>query len=179
MPNIYNFFEFIHKKTGNWPGEDEGIVAKCRYAPELITDKDLENMPIEFKIAFFPEKITKEELYIDGNLQFGAYTWNDVKTLPENLRIKHSLNMEYAQIKVLPDGLRVGWHVRANNSLLDEIGKNVYIGGDLNVANTPLASMQANSGYGFSIRNEIDNSGGFLGGDLITTGDDDYMDDYD
>lgn len=179
MPNIYNFFQFIHNKTGNWPGEDEGFAAKCKYAPELVTDVDLENMPIEFKIAFFPDKLTKEELYIDGNLQFGEHTWNDVKTLPKNLRIKNSLNIKYTKIKVLPDGLRVGWHVRANNSLLDEIGENVYIGGDLNVANTPLSSMQLNSGFGYSIRNEIDKTGGFLGGKITTTDDMDYTDDYD
>lgn len=175
MPNIYNFFKFIEEKTGNWPGEDEGFAAKCKYAPELVTDIDLENTTPEFKFAFFPEKLKKKDLYVN-NLEFGRYTWDSVNSLPENLWVKNSLDIEYTRIKILPTGLRVGGSVYANNSLLEEIGEDIQITDDLHIAKTPLASMQLNSGW-FDVRRELERKGGNIDG-RIELGFDDDEDDY-
>ena len=135
-------------------------------------------MSIEIKIAFFPEKLTKNDLFVDGNLMFGQYTWNDVVALPENLNVTGWLDISFSRIKMLPNGLRVGKNLDAANSLIEDIGENIRIGGDLNVEKTPLASMQLNSGW-FQINREIETKGGDVLGDIRLGIDDDDDDDDD
>ena len=92
MSNIYNLFKFLEKKRGT----KTPFIAKLLYAPEEITD---------------------EELNVEGYLDLADSL---ITSLPDNLQVGGNLDLGNTRITSLPDNLKVGKNLYLDDTPLAE-----------------------------------------------------------
>jgi hypothetical protein len=94
MPNsIYNFFNFLEKKAGKTLSPEQTFNLKLKHAKELINDKDIDALPLEKKMVYYPERIKGDDLIINGSYQ----TPRGTKALPEGLVVKGTLVVNHLE----------------------------------------------------------------------------------
>ena len=72
---------------------------------KFLEDVDGRKIPFNVKLLHFPERITKEDLHVKGNLDLWG---TPIKSLPAGLTVGGWLDLWGTQITSLPDGLTVG-----------------------------------------------------------------------
>ena len=80
-------------------------------------------------------------------LVFGGYLDcdnNQLKSLPDNLKVGGSLYCSYNQLKSLPDNLKVGGNLSCHNNQLKALPDNLKVGGSLYCYNNQLKSLPDN-----------------------------------
>jgi len=87
--SIYNFFNFLEKKTGKTLSPEKNFDMKLKHAKELIDEKDILPLPLKTKLIYFPEKLRKEDFTVDGNFDLPF----DVKQIPSGLVVKGTLHV--------------------------------------------------------------------------------------
>ena len=110
MSNIYNLFKFLEKKKGT-------------------------KTPPKLKFIYAPEKLTDEDLDVEGNLNLAN---TPITSLPDNLKVGRNLYLANTKIISLPDNLEVG--------------------GYLDLANTPLTKKYDEE----EIKKMIEDKGGYV-----------------
>lgn len=86
---IYKFFDFLEKKTGNTLSPEKNFNMKLKHAKELISDKEIDALPLETKILYYPERLSKEDLTIDGDFTIPR----GVLEIPSGLVVKGKLRV--------------------------------------------------------------------------------------
>ena len=134
MPNIYNFFKFLEKKKGT-------------------------KTPIEAKLLYAPEEITDEDLNVEGYLDLSH---TSITSLPNNLKVGGYLTLTNLKITSLPDNLKVGGNLILSHSKISSIPNNLKVGRSLYLRNTPLEVLYSEK----EIRNMIEKKGGYVKGEI-------------
>ena len=100
MSNIYNLFKFLEKKKGT-------------------------KTPLEAKLFYAPEEITDEDLNVAGDVDL---TSTPITSLPDNLKAGGDLDLSYTSITSLPDNLKVGGNLYLYNTSLAKEYDEIQIG---------------------------------------------------
>lgn len=155
--SIYNFFDFLEKKTGKTLPPDKKLNMKLNHAKELLSDKEVNALPLNKKILYFPEKLTKEELVIDGNFSIP----NGVTQIPGGLVVKGMLTVPPSISKVTDNvqAEEVYWRASSNyypksfngatfetfvtdgNKDFVKLPENVKVTGKIDVSDTSLQAL--------------------------------------
>lgn len=85
--NIYKFFDFLEKKAGKTLPPDTKAAMKLGHAKELLSDKEVGALPLGKRILYFPERLTKEDLVIDGSFHIP----DGVTQIPEGIVVKGTI----------------------------------------------------------------------------------------
>ena len=134
MPNIYNFFKFLEKKKGT-------------------------KTPIEAKLLYAPEEITDEDLNVEGDLNLRN---TPITSIPDNLSVGGDLYLSNSKITSLPDNLKVGGSLFLSNTKITSLPDNLQVEGSLYLRNTPLEVLYSEK----EIRNMIEKKGGYVKGEI-------------
>lgn len=87
--NIYKFFDFLEKKVGKTLPSDRKFNMKLQHAKELIDDKDINALPLERKMIYYPERVAKQDLIIKGEFTLPT----EARKIPEGLVVKGKLRV--------------------------------------------------------------------------------------
>jgi hypothetical protein len=69
---------------------------------------------------------------------------NNLKSLPEGLKVGGGLYLEGTNITSLPEGLKVGGDLRLDGLEINLLPKGLEVGDDLFINNTPLTKYKQN-----------------------------------
>ena len=136
MTNIYNLFKFLEDKKGK-------------------------KIPFEVKLIHAPETIEKEDLNVEGYLDF--YN-TQISSLPDNLTVWGYLSLESTEITSLPDNLTVGGWLFLRDTYISSLPDNLKVGISLDLRNTPLAKKYSEE----QIKQMIEEKGGEVKGAIYT-----------
>jgi hypothetical protein len=87
---------------------------------------------------------------------------NPIAFLPNNLQVKKDLYLNNTEITSLPDNLKVGNDLTLLLLKIDSIPNNLQIGRDLNLEGTPLAEKYTEE----EIKKMIEDKGGYVKGEI-------------
>lgn len=132
MSNIYNLFKFLEKKRGT----ETPIGVKLRYAPDEITDEEL-----------------NVEDYLD-------LSFSEITSLPDGLKVRDDLDLFSSNLTSFPDNLKVGGDIFSNYSKISSIPNNLQVEKDLYLQTTPLAEKYDEE----QIKKMIEDKGGYVKG---------------
>ena len=109
---------------------------------QFLEDKEGKNAPLRVKLLN-PDKykITKDDLNVKGNLNLSDA---NIKSLPEGLRVGNDLDLSNCtSLTSLPNGLHIGEALYLTNcTSLKSLPDNLYVGGTLLLADcTSLTSL--------------------------------------
>ena len=76
----------------------------AKYFFDFLDQKEERKIPFRFKLLYFPEKITKDDLSVGGNLNLEE---TRITSLPEGLSVGGNLNLRRTPITSLPKDLLV------------------------------------------------------------------------
>ena len=130
MTNIHNLFKFLEKKKGK-------------------------KIPLKAKLIYTPDKLTDEELNVEGDLNFFN---SKITSLPDNLQVGGFLSLSNTQITSLPDNLQVRGDFFLRDTKITTLPDNLKVGGGLDLENTPLAEKYSKE----QIRKMIEKKGGYV-----------------
>lgn len=108
---IYNFFNFLEKKFGETLPPAMNFTMKLRHAKELIDEKDVNALPFEMKLTYYPERIKSDELIVKGDYR----TPNGTAALPEGFTVEGMLSV--TRLEKTPINLKaksVRWQVSSD-----------------------------------------------------------------
>ena len=136
---------------------------KLELIKELETHPDGTQYRYNGKLDLSYSNIKKlpNDLYVDGSL----FLWDCVKLteLTDNLYVGKDLDLwGCEQLTKLPDNLYVDKSLTIIGTNIEDIPKNLYVGGDFNVADTPLAKKYTDQ----EIRDIVASTGGEIKWDI-------------
>ena len=108
---IYNFFNFLEKKFGETLPPEKNFSMKLRHAKELIDEKDIDALPVETKMVYYPERFDNQDITIGGDYR----TPNGTAALPEGFTVKGMLSV--SRLEKIPINLKansVNWQVSSD-----------------------------------------------------------------
>lgn len=97
---IYNFFNFLEKKTGKTLSPEKHAVMLIKHARELANDSVLQNLGIQDRIVYAPDTLKKNERYEADDLDL-----RKIKHLPpfaNIVKVVHQLNLD--ALEEIPQG---------------------------------------------------------------------------
>lgn len=106
---IYNFFNFLEKKTGKTLEPKDNLRMKLNHAKEKIGDEELAKLPLESKIIYFPERVSKKDLVVKGA---GFILPEGLRKIPEGLKVPKGILHVPASIDQVTDNVQaesVAW----------------------------------------------------------------------
>ena len=152
--SIYNFFNFLEKKAGKTLSPEQTFNLKLKHAKELINDKDIDALPLDKKMVYYPERIKGDDLIING----AFYTPRGTKALPEGLVVKGTLVVSHLeQVPVNIKAESVHWEVSSDlypksfngatfktffvNKKCNKLPGNIQVTKDLDIAYSEVESL--------------------------------------
>lgn len=152
--SIYNFFNFLEKKAGKTLSPEQTFNLKLRHAKELINDKDIDALPLDKKMVYYPERIKGDDLIINGSFQ----TPRGTKALPEGLVVKGTLVVNHLEeVPVNIKAESVHWTVSSDlypksfngatfktfyvNNKSNKLPENIQVTKDLDISYSGVESL--------------------------------------
>jgi len=103
---------------------------------KFLEDKRNKPIPLRVKLIHAPETLTKNDLFVEGNLNL-QYT--KIKSLPDNLHVNGVLHLGNTPISKLPRGLKVDYDLFIYNTLITSLPEDLKVGYNFWVYSTPLS----------------------------------------
>lgn len=138
MTNIYNLFQFIKNKEKKEPSSNTALKLKLKYAPEKLTPEDLTiegNLDLSMGDTKLPDNLD-----VKGSL--GLTTAGT--SLPKNLHVGKTFTLNADNLKELPDDLHIGEDFRLYSKSLEKLPDNLRVPGIFRVAADNLKFIPAN-----------------------------------
>jgi hypothetical protein len=97
-------------------------------------------MPLKVMLRHFPNKITKNDLYVNGDLDLAYY--GGITSLPFGLKVDGNLNIQGSGIEYLPEDIIVKGSINMEGSSIRTFPRSLkHIRGSLNISNTRISFL--------------------------------------
>jgi len=126
-PESKEKYQFNYETDSFMDKNNKSIILK---GPDLLKSMDTYNL---FK--FIEDK---EPQY---RIPFEFKLLNKDKLTPDDLKVKHDINLSHTKIESLPDNLEVEGDLNVSNTSITSLPNNLTVKGRLNIALTPITSL--------------------------------------